>query len=326
MQHDEIIWNIINQNFCSFKTRADTQDFCRHKYSVTGLCNRRSCPLANSNYATIREHNGRIYLCIKTVERAHTPRNMWEKIKLKQNYEAALKQIDQHLAYWPSFLKLKCKQRLTKITQYLIRMRKLALKPQPALVNRKKKVERREATRELKALRAAHITKVVENELLDRLRQGTYDGVYNFPEETFNTALDEEGEDDQVEDGAEEEEQEPDLYVEAYDDEDEEGNEAELAFDDEDEAGLDELFGETDDEGDEDDDEDDEGDEGDDDDDDEDDEDAQAKKAKLAQEERKQALASAAALLLRRKARSKVSIEYEKEAEAAQSSQKSTNW
>lgn len=129
MQNDDVIWQIINHQFCSFKTKiAKERTFCQHPYNVTGLCIRSACPLANSRYATIREEEGDCYLFIKTIERAHTPKNMWEKIKLPSNYVKALELVSTELEHFPKYLVHRNKQRLTKIHQMLIRMRKLKLK------------------------------------------------------------------------------------------------------------------------------------------------------------------------------------------------------
>lgn len=36
---------------------------------------------------------GVLYLYMKTIERAHSPKHMWERIKLSNNYAAALQQV-----------------------------------------------------------------------------------------------------------------------------------------------------------------------------------------------------------------------------------------
>lgn len=173
------------------------------------------------------------YLLMKTIERAHTPRKLWERVKLSRSYAAALEQLDRHLQFWPKFLVHKNKQRLTKITQYLLRCRKLAKQTRPELITMPAKQEKREARREVKAEVAARLEASIEKELLERLKGGTYDGIYNFPSRQYAKVLSQHAErdvDGLEQDGeeadAEEEEEEGEgadeeeeiEYVEGYSD------------------------------------------------------------------------------------------------------------
>lgn len=189
---DEVIWQVVNQQFCAFKIKTTKdQNFCRNEYNVSGLCSRQSCPLANARYATVKNVGGKLYLYMKTAERAHMPSRMWERIRLSKNYSKALSQIDERLAYWQKFLIHKCKQRLTRLTQVAITERRMALKEDERhYVGVKHKVKRREENRERKALAAAKIEKAIEKELLDRLKSGAYgDKPLNVDENIWKKVL-----------------------------------------------------------------------------------------------------------------------------------------
>eukprot|EP01087_Luapelamoeba_hula_P010728 TRINITY_DN2853_c0_g1_i1.p1 TRINITY_DN2853_c0_g1~~TRINITY_DN2853_c0_g1_i1.p1 ORF type:complete len:329 (+),score=105.79 TRINITY_DN2853_c0_g1_i1:182-1168(+) len=240
MQSDDVVWKILNRQHCAFKLTAKVETFCRNPYNFTGLCRKSACPLSNSRYATVREKKGVVYLYMKTVERAHLPSQLWEKVKLDRNYQKALAQIDHHLMHWPTYIGHRCKQRLTRITQYLIKMRKLKLKPGKKLVPIKPKEERQQKKREAKALIAAKLDRAIEKELINRLQSGLYDedkDVLNMKPEVFNRAIEQlersESEDSDVdleddeEDSEEEEEEGGEKDNEDSEDESEEDSEEE---------------------------------------------------------------------------------------------------
>lgn len=218
MQHDELIWRQLSTTFCSFKVTTRKAKFCRNKYNISGLCERGVCPLSNSRYATIMQGEECLMLYIKTVERAHSPRNLWEKIKLSTDYVKALKQIDEHMMYWPEYMKHKAKQRLTKMVQMNLRKRRLDVRMRTRLVSVKKKVEKREKVREAKAEKAAKLRNTVEKELLERLRSGVYGDIYNYAQEEYENILDEE----EVSDDAELEDEYVADYESASEDDEEE--------------------------------------------------------------------------------------------------------
>eukprot|EP00471_Norrisiella_sphaerica_P001827 CAMPEP_0184490552 /NCGR_PEP_ID=MMETSP0113_2-20130426/18125_1 /TAXON_ID=91329 /ORGANISM="Norrisiella sphaerica, Strain BC52" /LENGTH=217 /DNA_ID=CAMNT_0026874475 /DNA_START=547 /DNA_END=1200 /DNA_ORIENTATION=- len=119
---------------------------------------------------------------------------MWERIRLPKNYAQALALVDKHLEFFPKTLIHRNKQRLTKIHQYLIRMRKLKLKVQPKLVGEPKKIARRERRREQKAEKIALIDRAIKAELVQRLEAGVYGDIYNFPKQVYKDVLEEMGE------------------------------------------------------------------------------------------------------------------------------------
>ena len=98
---------------------------------------------------------------------------------MQKSFQKAIEQIDDKLAFWNKFVVHKCKQRLTKLTEMLRRMRRLKLKGAVTLEKIKQKTERRDLVRLDKAEQRAHIENEIETELLERLKNGTYGELYD---------------------------------------------------------------------------------------------------------------------------------------------------
>lgn len=176
---DELIWQILDKQFCSYKRTGIDQDMCSHPLNVYQVCKRIFCPLSNSRYATIIEKKGKIYLLLKSPEKTHLPNQQWDKILLSENYEQGLKDIDALLQFWDHRVRRRCKIRFTKIKLYLRRMRRLRMSIRPGLTHFKKRQERRLDSREERALNVAKVENRIQEELLNRLRTGVYGTIYD---------------------------------------------------------------------------------------------------------------------------------------------------
>lgn len=172
---DKRIWDSIgNKKTCSFKLNTKLDTLCKNIYNVTSMCNEFSCPLANTKYATIRSIDNELYLFIKEPETANRPRNMYEKIKLSSVYSEALQEIEKNLEFWDEEVIHKCKQRLTKLTEYHERIEYAKEHGNIDLMVRKTKMNRREKLRALKALNSINFEKEIGDELMMRLQSGIY--------------------------------------------------------------------------------------------------------------------------------------------------------
>jgi len=98
---------------------------------------------------------------MKSAEISHLPNTLWERVKLPRNYEKAIEVINKHLEFWPRLLVHKIKQRLTKMTQYRIRMRKLQLKVREKLMTVPRKKTQIDVKKASKAEVAARIDNVI---------------------------------------------------------------------------------------------------------------------------------------------------------------------
>lgn len=171
---------------------------------------------------------------MKTAERAHTPKDLWEAIKLNPSYNKALEQIDTQLQYWPNFLKHKCKQRFTRIRQVLVKKKKMKLEGMEEYEVISRKAEKREKRRLVKAEKSAVIENHITEELLKNLKTGKYNQIYNYPNKVLDHIIEKEYIVDSNKDEEFNDEDYDHGYIEDFSDEDDyEENEVDDDDDDE---------------------------------------------------------------------------------------------
>jgi len=177
LMSDELTWDFLDKGTCSYKYKTNKINYCKNEYNVTGLCQKSSCPLANSIYATVREYDNKIYLMIKVPERANQPAKLWKRVELGMKEEEAKKLIKENLNIYTSWIKQKCARRYEKLHTY-VKNKLKAPKQKETLIPIKRKIEKQEKIRSHKAFLKSNLHKTIQKELDQRLKEGHYGEMY----------------------------------------------------------------------------------------------------------------------------------------------------
>ena len=154
------------------------------------------------------------------------------------SYNKSIEQIDTELKYFPKFLIHKCKQRFTRIRQVLIKKKKMKLEGDEEYQIVSRKAEKREKSRLIKAEKSAVIENHIAQELLNNLKNGKYEGIYNFDKNAFRKILEKEN----AESDKEEDFNENDYdkgYIESFSDDDNNENEENESYENNESNNLD---------------------------------------------------------------------------------------
>jgi len=157
---------------------------------------------------------------------------------LDPSYNKSIEQIDTELKYFPKFLIHKCKQRFTRIRQVLIKKKKMKLEGDEEYKIVSRKAEKREKSRLIKAEKSAVIENHIAQELLKNLKNGKYEGIYNFDKNAFRKILEKEN----AESDKEEDFNENDYdkgYIESFSDDDNNDNEENESYENNESNNLD---------------------------------------------------------------------------------------
>ena len=154
------------------------------------------------------------------------------------SYNKSIEQIDTELKYFPKFLIHKCKQRFTRIRQVLIKKKKMKLEGDEEYKIVSRKAEKREKSRLIKAEKSAVIENHIAQELLKNLKNGKYEGIYNFDKNAFRKILEKEN----AESDKEEDFNENDYdkgYIESFSNDDNNENEENESYENNESNNLD---------------------------------------------------------------------------------------